>query len=333
MRSKQLIIVAALGLTALLAGAVFAQQSTPQSSGTSQASGAQSATTSKPAAQSSSSSTAKSSQSGTKSSQTTAKKPSTAAKTTPFTLKTPKDKNSYAVGLFFGNQLHQSGVDLDTIDPAVFARAIKDALAGEKPLLTPEEQRTLLTQLQTDLRAKQQAKMQQLAVSNKTAGDAFLAENKAKDGVVTMPSGLEYKVLQEGTGPKPTADDSVVCNYRGSLLDGTEFDSSYKHGQPATFPVKGVIRGWTEALQLMPVGSKWQLVIPPDLAYGERGAGQQIGPNATLVFEVELLSIQQKAEAPAAAKPANPAAPPPTTQNPAQKPPEPQTPPPPKPPR
>ena len=126
-------------------------------------------------------------------------------------------------------------------------------------------------------------------------GEEFLAENETKEGVVALPSGLQYKVLQGGTGPKPTATDSVVCNYRGTLLDDTEFDSSYKRGQPATFPVTGVIKGWTEALQLMPVGSKWQLFVPSELAYGERGAGGQIGPNATLIFEVELLSIQNKA--------------------------------------
>ncbi|PYY03418.1 MAG: hypothetical protein DMG64_08020 [Acidobacteria bacterium] len=123
---------------------------------------------------------------------------------------------------------------------------------------------------------------------------AFLAANKSKEGVVTLPSGLQYKVLKEGTGPKPSATDSVACNYRGTLINGTEFDSSYKRGQPATFAVNGVIKGWTEALQLMPVGSKWQLFIPADLAYGERGAGADIGPNSTLIFEVELLSIQAK---------------------------------------
>jgi FKBP-type peptidyl-prolyl cis-trans isomerase FklB len=130
--------------------------------------------------------------------------------------------------------------------------------------------------------------------ANKKEGDAFLAANKTKEGVVTLPSGLQYKILQEGTGPKPTASDTVVCNYRGTLLNGTEFDSSYKRGQPATFAVGQVIHGWTEALQLMTVGSKWQLFIPPDLAYGPRGAGNDIGPNATLVFEVELVSIQPK---------------------------------------
>jgi FKBP-type peptidyl-prolyl cis-trans isomerase FklB len=136
--------------------------------------------------------------------------------------------------------------------------------------------------------------MQVAGESNKKEGDAFLAANKTKDGVVTLPSGLQYKILQEGTGPKPSASDTVVCNYRGTLLNGTEFDSSYKRGQPATFAVGQVIHGWTEALQLMPVGSKWQLFIPAELAYGARPAGPDIGPNSTLIFEVELLSIQEK---------------------------------------
>jgi FKBP-type peptidyl-prolyl cis-trans isomerase FklB len=153
-----------------------------------------------------------------------------------------------------------------------------------------------------------------VAAANKATGDQFLAANKAKDGVVTLPSGLQYKILKEGTGPKPAATDEVVCNYRGTLIDGTEFDSSYKRGTPATFPVDKVIKGWTEALQLMPVGSKWELFVPSNLAYGERGAGQRgadvIAPNSTLIFEVELMSIKDKSEAkPAAdAKPGDPAA-------------------------
>jgi FKBP-type peptidyl-prolyl cis-trans isomerase len=134
------------------------------------------------------------------------------------------------------------------------------------------------------------------AATNKTQGEAFLAANKTKEGVVTLPSGLQYKVLQQGTGPKPTLEDSVTCNYRGTLIDGKEFDSSYRRGQPANFPVARVIPGWKEALQLMPVGSKWQIVVPPSLAYGDRGAGADIGPNATLIFDIELLSIDKKPE-------------------------------------
>ena len=206
-------------------------------------------------------------------------------------LKTPKDKFSYALGMNLGASLHKQSVD---VDPNIVAQGLRAALAGGKTLLTQEEAQAALTEVQNELRKKQQEKMQVAGEANKKEGEAFLASNKAKEGVVTLPSGLEYKILKEGTGPKPTASDSVVCNYRGTLINGTEFDSSYKRGQPATFPVNGVIKGWTEALQLMPVGSKWQLFVPSSLAYAERGAGGDIGPNATLIFEVELLSIQEK---------------------------------------
>ena len=192
-----------------------------------------------------------------------------------------------------GTNLQRQSLD---VDPAILLQGLKDGLAGSKPLLTEEEARTLLTQLQEDMRKKQAEKAQQMGAANKTEGEAFLAANKNKEGVVTLPSGLQYKILKTGTGPKPTASDSVVCNYRGTLINGTEFDSSYKRGQPATFPVNGVIKGWTEALQLMPVGSKWQLFVPASLAYGDRGAGADIGPNATLIFEVELLSIQAQSK-------------------------------------
>ena len=209
------------------------------------------------------------------------------------TLKTQKDKVSYALGANLGMNLHKESVEVDT---AIVLRGLKDALAGGKLLLTDDEAKAALTQLQTDLRNKQMEKMKEAADLNKKAGTEFLEANKAKEGVVTLPSGLQYKILNEGTGPKPTAADTVSCNYRGTLLNGTEFDSSYKRGQPASFPVTGVIKGWTEALQLMPVGSKWQLFIASDLAYGDRGADPRsgIGPGATLIFEVELLSIQEK---------------------------------------
>jgi FKBP-type peptidyl-prolyl cis-trans isomerase len=217
---------------------------------------------------------------------------STAAKTpAPLTLKTQKEKFSYALGMNIGNGMHRQGVE---IDPNILARGIKDALAGRKSLLTDEEARTVVMQVQNEVRQKQQEKAQAAGATNKKEGDEFLTANKTKPGVVTLPSGLQYKVLTQGTGPKPAATDSVVCNYRGTLINGKEFDSSYKGGKPLTFPVDGVIKGWTEALQLMPVGSKWQLFIPPDLAYGERGAGADIGPDTTLIFEVELLSIEKK---------------------------------------
>ncbi len=209
----------------------------------------------------------------------------------PLTLKTDKDKTSYALGMNLGTGLHRQSVEVDT---AILLRGLKDALAAGKTLLTEDEMRTALTQLQNEMRKKQQEKAQLAGEANKKEGEAFLAANKSNAGVVTLPSGLQYKILTEGTGPKPTANDSVVCNYRGTLINGMEFDSSYKRGQPATFPVSGVIKGWTEALQLMPVGSKWQLFVPAGLAYGERGGGPIIGPNATLIFEVELISIQAK---------------------------------------
>ena len=229
----------------------------------------------------------------------------TASKTqAPLALKTQKDKVSYAIGLNIGRSLHKDSVD---VDPAIFMRGLKDALAGGKILLTDEEMKSVMTTLQAELRKKQDEVTQQASAANKQAGDAFLAANKTKEGVVTLPSGLQYKILKAGTGPKPTASDTVMVNYRGTLLDSKEFDSSYKRGQPAAIPVSGVIKGWTEALQLMPVGSKWQLVIPADLAYGNKAAGPDIGAGSTLIFEVELLSIQEK---PASQPPADQVKPP-----------------------
>jgi FKBP-type peptidyl-prolyl cis-trans isomerase len=152
----------------------------------------------------------------------------------------------------------------------------------------------VMNEFRTEMSKKKEAEAQHAGQANQLEGTQFLAANKAKPGVVALPSGLQYKILKEGTGPKPTAADSVVCNYRGTLVNGTEFDASSKHGGPATFPVTGVIKGWTEALQLMPVGSKWELYVPSDLAYGERSPGGEIGPNSTLIFEVELLSIAEK---------------------------------------
>ncbi len=218
------------------------------------------------------------------------KKPATAA-----ALTTREQKFSYALGMSIGTQvggnLKKQSV---AVDPALVSQGMKDALSGAKPLLTQEEAQAVLTEVQNEVRKEQQEKMKEAADKNKTEGEAFLAANKSKEGVVTLPDGLQYKILTAGTGPKPAATDSVVCNYRGTLINGTEFDSSYKRGQPATFGVSQVIKGWTEALQLMPTGSKWQLFIPSSLAYGERGAGADIGPDATLIFEVELVSIVDK---------------------------------------
>jgi FKBP-type peptidyl-prolyl cis-trans isomerase FklB len=203
-------------------------------------------------------------------------------------LPTQKDKVSYAIGMQVGNNLARQGVE---VDPNVLVKGLTDAIAG-KLIMTDDEARAVLTQLQNDVRAKMEEKAKLAAETNKKEGDAFLAANKTKEGVVTLPSGLQYKILKEGTGPKPKASDTVTCNYRGTLINGTEFDSSYKRGQPAKFPVNGVIKGWTEALQLMPVGSKWQLFIPSDLAYGSQARSAEIGPNATLLFDLELLSTE-----------------------------------------
>jgi len=196
------------------------------------------------------------------------------------------------IGNGLGTNLKRQSVEFD---PVLVAQGLKDILAGSKTRLTTEQAQAVLKEVQDEITKEQQAKTQAAGAKNKADGDAYLAANKAKEGVVTLPSGLQYKILTAGTGPKPTAADSVVCNYRGTLIDGTEFDSSYKRGQPATFPVTGVIKGWTEALQLMPVGSKWQLFIPSDMAYGDQGQPRAgIGPSSTLVFEVELMSIAPK---------------------------------------
>jgi FKBP-type peptidyl-prolyl cis-trans isomerase FklB len=230
---------------------------------------------------------------------TTATKPHTG--TSSKTLKpstdaapsTQKEKYSYAIGMNIGKGMQRQPLDVDT---NFLVRGLKDALTGAKAQLSDEEAQKLLTELQGEMRKKQEEQVHQLQDTNKKAGDAFLAKNKTEPGVVTLPSGLQYKIITEGTGPKPAASDTVVCNYRGTLLDGKEFDSSYKRGQPATFPVGGVIKGWTEALQLMSAGSKYQLFIPAELAYGDRGAGQDIQPGSTLIFEVELVSIKSKDE-------------------------------------
>lgn len=209
-------------------------------------------------------------------------------------LKNKKDKESYAIGLDIGKNFKSQSID---IDPDVLVKGIKDVLSGNKPLMTDEEVQAVMTDFRKEMMDKQTARTKEAGEKNKKEGEAFLAENKKKDGVVTLPSGLQYKIIKEGSGAKPKATDTVTVNYRGTLIDGTEFDSSYKRGQPASFKVTGVIQGWTEALQLMKTGSKWQLFVPPSLAYGERGAGRDITPNATLIFDVELISVQENAKA------------------------------------
>jgi FKBP-type peptidyl-prolyl cis-trans isomerase FklB len=206
-------------------------------------------------------------------------------------LKNQKDKVSYIIGTEIGKNFKKQSID---IDPDVLTRGIKDAISGGKPLLTEQEVQETMATFQKEMMAKQEDLTKKLGEKNKKEGEVFLSENKKKEGVKTLPSGLQYKVIKGGIGKKPKINDTVTTHYRGTLIDGTEFDSSYRRGQPVSFPVSGVIPGWTEALQLMEEGAKWQLFIPPNLAYGERGTGRDIGPNATLIFEIELISIQEK---------------------------------------
>jgi FKBP-type peptidyl-prolyl cis-trans isomerase len=205
-------------------------------------------------------------------------------------LNTPSAKLSYSLGMDVGNSLKELETEIYV---AVFARGVEDSFKGNATLLTPKEAGEIRLAFFQKRREELAKKREELAAKNLKEGQAFLAENKKKKGVVTTASGLQYIVLHEGDGPKPKATDGVKVHYRGTFLDGTEFDSSIKRGEPATFPVTGVIPGWTEALQLMKVGSKYQLFVPSNLAYGERGSGQRIPPNATLIFEVELLAIQE----------------------------------------
>jgi len=201
-------------------------------------------------------------------------------------LKTQKQKVSYSIGLDIGKNFKQNAIDIDV--NKLFL-GIKDALAGAKPKLTDEEIRAVMMQFQQD----RQSSQSKVGAANLEKGKIFLEANKKKKGIVVLPDGLQYKIITQGKGSKPSATDKVTVHYKGTLIDGTEFDSSYKRGQPASFPVNGVIKGWTEILQLMPVGSKWEVFIPGDLAYGERGAGGSIGPNETLIFTIELLSIDK----------------------------------------
>lgn len=225
---------------------------------------------------------------------------STAMAAEKMELKTGKDKVSYAIGMDMAGSLKKNDI---AVDPDILGKALKDVLTEQKPLMTDEEVKATLTSLQKEMQEKQQAKMKAQEETNKKDGEKFLAENKKKDGVKTTASGLQYQVIKEGKGKSPKETDTVSVQYKGTLLDGTEFDSSYKRGEAATFPVNGVIKGWTEALQLMKEGDKWKLFIPAALAYGEAGTqGGPIGPNATLIFEVELVSV-----APAAAPAAAPA--------------------------
>jgi FKBP-type peptidyl-prolyl cis-trans isomerase len=204
-----------------------------------------------------------------------------ASNAAPGPYKSLKERSSYAIGLNIGRDMKEGDMDIDI---AVLAKGIADSLAAAKPAMSQEQIEQTMAELQNYQFAK-------LAKKNKQDGADFLAENKKKDGVKTLPSGLQYKVIKQGTGATPTATDTVTTHYRGTFLNGKTFDSSYDRGQPAQFPVNKVIPGWTEALQLMKVGDKWQLFIPSELAYGEKGAGADIPPNATLIFDIELLDV------------------------------------------
>ena len=203
-------------------------------------------------------------------------------------LKDLKDKASYSIGLNIGTNFKKQNVELN---PDALLAGVKDALSGNKPALSETESREVMNTWSKELADKQKA----MADKNAAEGEKFLAENKKKEGIKTTATGLQYKSLKEGTGPQPKATDTVTVDYRGTLINGTEFDSSYKRGQPATFPLNGVIKGWTEGLQLMKVGSKYQFFIPSDLAYGPRAMGPDIAANSTLIFEVELKGIQPAA--------------------------------------
>src|SRR5438034_8050577 len=213
-------------------------------------------------------------------------------------LKDQKDKVSYSIGLNIGNNLTRQNVE---INPDALTAGIKDGIAG-KPQLTQDQIKEVMTAFEKDMQQKQKA----AGEKNAAEGAKFLEENKKKEGVKTTASGLQYKMIKEGTGAQPKATDTVTVNYRGTLINGTEFDSSYKRGEPATFPVNGVIKGWTEALQLMKAGSKYQLFIPPNLAYGERAVGPDISPNSTLIFDVELMDVKPPASGASPAPSASP---------------------------
>ncbi|VAW57182.1 FKBP-type peptidyl-prolyl cis-trans isomerase FklB [hydrothermal vent metagenome] len=209
-------------------------------------------------------------------------------------LDSDASKASYSIGVQFGTQIEKVK---DMIDKDVIIRGFQDSFAGKELKLTPEEMKTTMMAFQTTMKEKQKVKMEEMAKAGKAKGDKYLADNKAKEGVKTTASGLQYKILKAGDGATPAATDTVITHYTGSLIDGKVFDSSYKRNAPATFPVNGVIKGWTEALQLMKVGAKWQLFIPAELAYGDRGAGASIGPNQVLIFELELIEIKKVAAA------------------------------------
>ncbi len=208
-------------------------------------------------------------------------------------LSSLEQRFSYGLGMSMGEQMKRDEI---TLDVALFAQGIEDVLKGNETRLKKEELMAVMQAFQEEHQMKMMTKMEAAGAENKAAGETFLAENAKKEGVTTLPSGLQYKILSEGSGPKPDASNTVTVHYRGTLIDGTEFDSSYQRNEPTSFPLNGVIAGWTEGLQLMPEGSKWEFYIPSDLAYGPQGRPGAIGPNSTLIFEVELLKANADAE-------------------------------------
>jgi FKBP-type peptidyl-prolyl cis-trans isomerase FklB len=209
-----------------------------------------------------------------------------------------KQKASYGIGFRMGSDMRGSQLTADDIDLQAFVRGMTDGISKSKPAVSEQDLSQAMMNFHNQLTARIQDKAKTAGEKNKKEGEAFLAANKSKEGVKTLPSGLQYKVIKSGNGATPGPNDTVKAHYKGALLDGTVFDSSYDRGEPATFPVNGVIPGWTEALQLMKVGDKWQLFIPAKLGYGETGAGGDIGPNAVLVFDVELLDVNKGDKAP-----------------------------------
>ncbi len=208
----------------------------------------------------------------------------------PSKLETEKEKASYAIGFDLGKNLKKYSEDI-SLESMI--KGIRDGISGQNSILTEEETKKTLTEFQQNLLKKETERRKELAIKNKVEEEKFLAENSKKEGIVTTASGLQYKVIREGNGPKPTLEDTVKVHYKGTFINGKEFDSSYKRGEPVTFQLKNMIPGWIEALQMMKAGSKWQIFIPSALAYGEQGAGDIIEPNSLLIFEVELLEVEK----------------------------------------
>ena len=210
--------------------------------------------------------------------------------TSATSLTSDMDKLSYSIGADLGKNFKKQGID---ISPAAMAKGLQDGISGSQLLLTEDQMKEVLNKFQKDLMSKRNAEFTKKSDENKAKGDAFLSQNKAKEGVVTLPSGLQYKIIEKGDGAKPGKDDTVTVDYTGQLIDGQVFDSSEKTGKPATFKVSQVIPGWTEVLQLMPAGSTWEVYVPSGLAYGPRSVGGPIGPNETLIFKIHLLSVNK----------------------------------------